>query len=199
MRSESRSLTVSGDDGQLIERTSLTARRSAGSAWKVAPRSWSGGSPPAVVVVDRHVEAPRPPGEGLADPSHAEDPEALAGYVDPEHQHRVPPLPATASHETVSLRAPPGGRENAQHRGVRGRVGQDVGGVRDHDPDVPGRGHVDVLEPDGERGDDPDRTRHLLQHLTAETLRRAAHHRVVLAGGGYELLRRIDPIGIVPT
>ena len=140
------------------------------------------------MVVDVHVEAARPPGEGLADPAHAEDPEALAGDVDAEHEHRVPPVPAAAPHESVALRSPPGRREDAEHRGVRGRVGKDVGGVRDHDPDAPGGRDVDVLESDREGRDDPDRARHLLQHLAAEALRRAAYDRVVLAGGGDQLL-----------
>ena len=197
MRSAFRNLTVSGDDGA-VDREEVAHReevRRVGVEGR--PLLLLRREATAVVVVDGHVEAPRPPGEGLADPAHAEDPEALAGHVGAEHEQGVPAVPGAAPHEAVPLRAAAGGREDAQHRGVGGRVGEDVRGVRDHDPDVAGGGDVDVLVPDRVGRDDAERARHLLQHLAAEPLRRAAHHRVVLAACGDELFGRVDPVGLV--
>ena len=160
MRSALRNLTVSGDDGQLMERKSLTARRSAGSAWKVAPAPAPAGAG-AGCGSGWACRSPAPLGEGLTDPPHAEDPEALPGHVGAEHEQRVPAVPTAASHEAVALRPRRGRREDAEHRGVGGRVGEDVGVYVTTIPTSRARRHVDVLVPDRVGRDDAERPRHL--------------------------------------
>ena len=108
-------------------------------------------------VEDRHVEAVLcPPGDGRADPSHADDAERLAGHI---QAHRFlqqrPGREVAVPQQPVGLHQPAGTAEQQRHRLVGGGVGEHAGRVGHLHPRLPGGGDVDVVVAHRHVGDQP--------------------------------------------
>lgn len=138
---------VDGDDvaraQQLVERDPPSAAR----------RLELGGDRSAAVVHDLHVERPGPAAQRLADGTHADDAQPSALQAGAEHDEH-PPLPRlTGPDQALALREAPGDDEDEGHGQVGGGVGQDPGCVADEHTPLGAGGHVDVVEPDCDVGD----------------------------------------------
>src|SRR6266576_5287635 len=84
-------------------------------------------------VQNPHPERHRTAPHRLADPSGAEQAEGAAAQLDPEQQLGMPPGPRAALHQLGAGHHVAGAGEDQRPGEIRGRVGEDVGSVRDGD------------------------------------------------------------------
>ncbi len=78
-------------------------------------------------------KAGRPPGHRAADPAHTHDAEGLAPQVHAEKEIGLPTLEPPAPHEAVARHTVPGNGQEKGPRGIRRRLGENIGRVgHDH-------------------------------------------------------------------
>ena len=99
-----------------------------------------------VVIVDGEAEAPRPARDGLADPPHADDAEALAPDAMAQHRGGRPALPVAAAQQPLAFGKPARHREDQGHRHVCRVLGQHARRVGHQDAALPRCGEVDVID-----------------------------------------------------
>ena len=129
----------------------------------------------------RHAEAQCAAGHGLADPTHARDPQGGPGDVLTDQQIGSDPRELPVPQVLGGLVGAPCGAEQEQHGGVRGGVVEDVRGVAHGDPVFGGRRDVDVVVPHRVIGDPTDRGAG--QQVRVERVGDLRDHHVVLAAG----------------
>ena len=107
----------------------------------------------AIAIGHRHAERLGPPGQRLADRTHADDAEAAALQARAQ-QHEHAPLPRLVrADDALALAQATGDHQDQRHGDVGRGIGQHTGCVgRDH-ASLAARGHVDVVVPDRNVGD----------------------------------------------
>ena len=170
------------DADEICRRDSVLQRRH-----RLYPRRVHG-SVAHVGIVGEHSHA-----EGLrtlthltADPAEAQDPEGLAVDVQAPQEVPLPGLPLAGAGVMVGLHDPAGGRHQQRPREIRGRLGEDVGRVGDHDPAPTGGGHVDVVVADRDVGDDLEARRG--EDLVVDRVRDLANEALLALEPGEQVL-----------
>src|SRR5438876_1845554 len=100
-------------------------------------------------VENPHPERHRTAPHCLADPSGAEQAEGTAAQLDPEQQLGMPPGPRPALHQLGAGHPVSGAGADQRPGEIGGRVGEDVGSVRDRDAAHLGGHDVHVVVPHG--------------------------------------------------
>ena len=138
------------------------------------------GGATGVVVEDPHGETGGPACHGLADAAHAEDAERVVVHVLADQQVDPPFRPLAGVHEALALTQPAGRGQQKREGEVGGGVGQDVRRVGDQDAGARGGGNVDVVEADGDVGDDLNAFERG-DHRGGELVGQLAHHSLLAA------------------
>jgi hypothetical protein len=135
----------------------------------------------AIVIVDRHAEGARAARHRLADASHADNAETLAGNAVPQHPGRRPAGPLPFGNDARAFHQPPRRREDQRHRHVRRVLGQDAGRVGDRDAAAERAGDVDMIDPVAEIRDEPHLFGGLGDHGGVDLVGDGRHQNVGLA------------------
>ena len=151
----------------------------------------------AVVIVDRHAEGLGAPGNGLADPAHADDAEALAPDAAAHHPGGRPAGPFTLLHHLHAFRDPARHGEDQRHGHVGGVFGQHPRRVGDVDAAVVGADHVDVVDAIAEVGDELEVWPGLGQNGSVNPVRHGGNQHIGRPHGLHELGLRHRPVAFV--
>ena len=137
------------------------------------------------MIVDLQAEGAGAARHRLADPAHADDPEALAADAMAEHPGRRPARPILAfGQDRGAFDQPPRHRQDQRHGHVGGVFGQDFRGVGDGDAARMGRDHVDIVDAVAEIGDQPQLAVGVLEKLFRYFVGDGGHQHV---GGPHRL------------
>ncbi len=150
-----------------------------------------------VVGDDAHLQSLRAVGDDRADIAAADDPEGLAGQLDP-HEARF--FPFAGLRRAVGGRDLAGQRKHHRDRVLGGRDRIAVGRVHDDDAALACRRHVDVVDADAGAPDDFQRVRGGEQF--GRDLGRRAHRQTVITGDAAAQLGRVQTgrdIGLDPA
>ena len=107
----------------------------------------------AVVIVDLHPERFRAPGQGLADPAHADDAEPLAPQFPSGHPGRGPALEPALGHDPGPLDDAATDRQDQGHGQIRRVLGQDARRIGHDQAAAHSRVDIDVIHTRAEIGD----------------------------------------------
>jgi len=137
--------------------------------------------PAAVVVVHLQAEGVRAPRHRLADPSHADNAEALAADAVAEHPGRRPAGPwLIAGQDVGALDQPPRHRQNQRHRHVGGVLGEHARRIGDGDAALERGRDVDVVDAVAKIGDQLELLAGLAQHRGVDAVGDGRHQHVGL-------------------
>ena len=156
-----------------------------------------GGDAAAVVVVDRQAEGLGASCQGLADATHADDAQALAGDAAAEHPGRRPAGPVTSRDHLGALDEAPGDGENQRHGHVRRVLGEDPGRVGDGDASFRGRVDVDVVDAVAEVGDELHLLARRPDDLGVDPVGNRRHQHIGRLQGLHQLRTAHWPVGVV--
>ena len=107
----------------------------------------------SVVIVHLHAERLGALGHGLTDPAHADDAQPLAAQPAPHHPGGRPAGETARLHHVGAFHDPARGGKDQRHGHVGGVFGEHARGVGDNDALGVGGGHIDVIHPCAEIGD----------------------------------------------
>lgn len=124
------------------------------------------------------------PGDGLADPAHADHAQGLAAEVQAQHLRGVPPLPPAGADQPFALGRAAGGHQDQRQGDIGGGIGDRAGGVGDRNAVVAGGGGVDMVVTHPEIGQQPaGRAGYGLKDRALEAVAQGGQDDVVVAQG----------------
>ena len=143
----------------------------------------------AVVIVDRQAEGLGPAGDRLTDAAHADDAQPLSGDAPPQHPGGGPARPVAAGDHMGSLDHAPRHGENQRHGHVGGILGEDARRIGDGDAPFDGGGHIDIVHPIAEIGDELQPLPRLFDERAVDPVGDGGHKDIGCRHGGGEIRR----------